>query len=406
MKGREAMSTEGVGKQHCRRGFLGSAGAGLMILRPETVFGTQANSAVEFGLVGCGSRGTWIGASFQEFTGARLVALADVLPDRMEAVSQKIKAASSTRRYKGLQGYQELAASKLDVVVIESPPYCHPEQAAAAIQAGRHVYMAKPVAVDVAGCRSIIATGEKAKGKLSFFVDFQFRAREVFRELASRVHGGAIGRPVLGHVYYHTGRLRRKDQPGDSAAVARMRNWVFDKALSGDIIVEQNVHALDAGDWLLNARPVQAYGTGGRKARVDVGDCWDHFVVAYWYPDDVKVDFSSTQCIKGYNDICARVYGVEGTAEARYNGTAVITGPQPWKGAEKDDTGRQGTIDNIRMFVENVRAGRTVDNAAEAAGSTLTAVLGRMAAYGQRIVTWDEMMRSNEKLDYKLEGLA
>lgn len=389
-----------------RRGFLHSAGAGLLILRPQTAFGTQANSAVEFGLVGCGGRGTWIGASFQEFTGARLVAMADVFPDRMDAAGQAMKAAPSTRRYKGLKGYQDLAASKLDVVVIESPPYCHPEQAAAAIQAGKHVYMAKPVAVDAAGCQSIVASGGKAKGKLSFFVDFQFRAREVFRELAGRVHGGAIGRPVMGHVYYHTGRLRRKDKPDDPPAVARLRNWVFDKALSGDIIVEQNVHALDAGNWLLNGHPVKAYGTGGRKARVDVGDCWDHFVVTYWYPDDVKVDFSSTQCIKGYNDICARVYGTEGTAEAHYNGPAAITGPQPWKGAEKDDTGRQGTIGNIRAFIENVRAGRTVNNAAEAAASTLTAVLGRMAAYGQRVVTWDEMVRSNEKLDYRLEGLA
>lgn len=395
-----------VSEEHGRRGFLRSAGTGLLILKPEIVFGSQANSAVEFGLVGCGSRGTWIGGSFQEFAGARLVALADALPDRMEAVSQAIKLPASTRRYKGLNGYQELAASKLDVVVIESPPYCHPEQGAAAIAAGKHVYMAKPVAVDVAGCRSIVASGEKAKGKLSFFVDFQFRARDVFRELAARVHRGEIGKPVMGHVYYHTGRLRAKAKPDDSPAVARLRNWVFDKALSGDIIVEQNVHALDAGNWLLNAHPLKAYGTGGRKARVDVGDCWDHFVVTYWYPDDVKVDFSSTQCIKGYNDICARIYGTGGTAEAHYGGSAVITGPQPWKGAEKDDTGRLGTIDNIKAFVENVRAGRDVNNAAVAAESTLTAVLGRMAAYDQRIVTWDEMMRSNEKLDYKLQGIA
>ncbi len=400
------MQTRKVSNYRGRRNFLRSAGTGLLILQPGTVFGTQANSALEFGLVGCGARGTWIGSLFQEFAGARLVAMADVLPDRMEFAGRRIGATPATRRYKGLMGYRELVDSRLDVVVIESPPYCHPEQAAAAIQAGKHVYMAKPVAVDVAGCQSIIASGEKAKGKLSFFVDFQFRARQVFRELAGRVHGGAIGRPVMGHVYYHTGRLRRKDQPGDTPAVARLRNWVFDKALSGDIIVEQNVHALDAGDWLLNARPVKAYGTGGRKARVDVGDCWDHFVVTYWYPDDVKVDFSSTQCIKGYNDICARVYGTEGTAEAHYGGLAAITGPRPWKGADKDDTGRRGTIDNIVAFAAGLREGRISNNAAEAAQSTLTAVLGRMAAYGQRIVTWDEMMRSNEKLDYRLEGLA
>jgi myo-inositol 2-dehydrogenase/D-chiro-inositol 1-dehydrogenase len=389
-----------------RRRFLASLGTGLLIVKPETAFGSEANSAVEIGIVGCGGRGTWIGGLFQEFTNTRLVALADALPDKLEEAAQTLKAPPSTRRYTGLNGYQELAASKLDVVVIESPPYCHPQHAAVSIHAGKHVYMAKPVAVDVAGCKSIVASGEKAKGKVNFFVDFQFRAREVFRELAGRVHRGDIGAPVVGHVYYHTGRLPRKDLPGDSAAVARLRNWVFDKALSGDIIVEQNVHALDAGNWLLNAHPLRAYGTGGRKARVDVGDCWDHFVVTYWYPEDVKVDFSSTQCIKGYNDICARIYGSEGTAEAHYGGLAAITGPKAWNGAAKDNTGGQGTIDNIKAFVESVRAGRTLNNTALAAESTLTAVLGRMAAYGGRVVTWDEMMRSDEKLDYRLQGLA
>lgn len=389
-----------------RRRFLASLGTGLLIVKPETAFGSEANSAVEIGIVGCGGRGTWIGGLFQEFTNTRLVALADALPDKLEEAAQTLKAPPSTRRYTGLNGYQELAASKLDVVVIESPPYCHPQHAAVSIHAGKHVYMAKPVAVDVAGCKSIVASGEKAKGKVNFFVDFQFRAREVFRELAGRVHRGDIGAPVVGHVYYHTGRLPRKDLPGDSAAVARLRNWVFDKALSGDIIVEQNVHALDAGNWLLNAHPLRAYGTGGRKARVDVGDCWDHFVVTYWYPGNVKVDFSSTQCIKGYNDICARIYGSEGTAEAHYGGLAAITGPKAWNGAEKDNTGGQGTIDNIKAFVESVRAGRTLNNTALAAESTLTAVLGRMAAYGERVVTWDEMMRSDEKLDYRLQGLA
>jgi len=369
------------------------------------VFGSQANSAIEFGLVGCGSRGTWIGGMFQELTGARLVALADVFQDRLDMVSQKLKAPSA-RLYKGLDGYRELASSKLDVVVIESPPYAHPEQGAAAVAAGKHVYMAKPVAVDVAGCKSIAATGEKAKGKLGFFVDFQFRARQAFRDLAARVHRGEIGAPVVSQIYYHTGRLRPKNQPGDSPAAARLRNWVFDKALSGDIIVEQNIHALDAGCWLLNAHPLQAYGTGGRKARVDVGDCWDHFLVSYWFPNDVKGDFSSSQCIQGYNDICARVYGTGGTADAHYGGAAVITGPKAWNGAEKDDTGRGGTMDNIRAFVAAVRAGEPLNNAAEAVQSNLTAILGRMAAYRQTVVTWDEMMRSGEKLDLKLQGIA
>jgi len=288
-------------------------------------------------------------------------------------------------------------------VAIESPPYFHPEQAAAAVAAGKHVYLAKPVAVDVAGCKSILASADKAKGKLSFFVDFQMRATEPFRELIRRVHSGAIGAPVMGHVFYHTGRLTPQAKPGMAPAEARLRNWVFDKALSGDIIVEQNIHVIDVANWYLNAHPVRAFGSGGRKARVDVGDCWDHFLVTYWYPNDVRVDFSSAQFLKGFHDMCMRVYGTSGTAECHYNGSVLITGDKPWTDAEKDDTGRGGTIANVKSFVESIRTGNHVNNAEASVNSNLTAVLGRMAAYGERVVTWDEMLRSNERLDAKLK---
>jgi predicted dehydrogenase len=388
-----------------RRDFLASTGAGLLILKPETAFGSQANSAIEFGLVGCGGRGNMIGGMFQEFTGARLVALHDPFENRLEFTRNGLKSPGA-RLYKGYEGHRELAASKLDVVVIESPPYARPEQAAAAVDAGRHVYMAKPVAVDVWGCDSIAATSRRAEGQVSFFTDFQFRAAAPMKECAARVHRGDIGTPVVGHVYYHTGRLRPKNLPGDTPELARLRNWVFDQALSGDIIVEQNIHALDAGAWLLDAQPLQAYGTGGRRVRVDVGDCWDHFVVTFWYPNGVLVDFSSTQCIRGYDDICARIYGSDGTAEMHYAGSAAITGNKPWKGPEKIDVGRGGTIENIKAFVESVRTGKPLNNTAEVLRSNRTAILGRMAAYRNTVVSWDEMMRSGERLDLRLPKLG
>jgi predicted dehydrogenase len=314
--------------------------------------------------------------------------------------------APEARLYKGFEGYKELVASKLDAVVIESPPYARPEQAAAAVAANKHVYMAKPVAVDVWGAKTVAATGEKAAGKLSFFTDFQFRAAEPMQECVSRVHRGDIGTPVVGHVFYHTGRLRPKNQPGDSPEIARVRNWVFDKTLSGDIIVEQNIHALDAGAWLLDAQPLKAYGTGGRKVRVDVGDCWDHFLVTFWYPNDIEVDFSSTQCIRGYDDICARIYGSTGTAEMHYAGSASINGSNPWKGPDKVDVGRGGVVTNIKAFVESVQSGKPLNNTAATVRSNLTAILGRMAAYRNAVVTWDEMMRSDERFDFKLPKLG
>ena len=388
---------------HARRRFLASTGAGLMILKPETVFGSQANSALELGLIGCGSRGNMIGGMFQEHTGARLVALADAFADRLDFTRDNLKA-TGARTYKGYRGYEDLLASKLDAVAIESPPYARPEQATAAVAAGKHAYMAKPVAVDVWGAKVFAAAGEKARGKLSFFTDFQFRGRETYRECVARLRRGDIGTPVLGHVYYHTGPLRPRTVASDTPAQSRLRNWVFDKALSGDIIVEQNIHALDAGAWMLDAAPLRATGTGGRKVRMD-GDCWDHFVVTFWYPNDVKVDFSSTQCIQGYNDICSRIYGSEGTAEMHYYASAAITGKAPWKGEEKLDTGRQGPIENIKAFVASVRSGQWLNNTADTVRSNLTAILGRTAAYRGGEATWDEMMRSGERLELRLPSL-
>ncbi len=187
-----------------RRTFLGSSGTamGLLLLKPETVFGSQANSSIEIGVIGAGGRGNWIGDFFVNQAGARITALADAFVDRLETAGAKFGVPES-RRYRGLESYQELVAAKLDAVVVETPPYFHPEQVAAAVAAGKHVFLAKPVAVDVPGCRSILESGERAKGKVSFLVDFQTRAQPAFQEAAARVHRGDIGAPVLGHVYYH-----------------------------------------------------------------------------------------------------------------------------------------------------------------------------------------------------------
>lgn len=388
-----------------RRSFLMAASSGLLIVKPSTAFGYAANSAVEIGIVGCGGRGTWIGDLFQEFGGARIVALADVTETRLPDIKAKLKL-ESPRTYLGLNAYKELAASKLDAVVIETPTYFHPEQAAAAVAAGKHVYTAKPVAVDVPGCQTIVESGTKAEraGKC-FWVDFQYRARQVFQNCVARVRAGDIGKPVMAHCWYHSGKLPYKTLEGETAPQHRVRNWFFDRLLSGDIIVEQNIHSIDAMCWLMDAHPVAASGTGGRRARLE-GDAYDHFVVTYTFAENVLGDFSSTQTIKGYNQIMARLYGTAGSAEMEYGNTARITGEKPWKGAEKDDTFRSGAIDNIRTFISAIQAGRTLNNTAESARSNLTAILGRTAAYRKTTVTWDEMMRAAEKWDAQLTGIA
>ena len=391
-----------------RRSFLKTAAGGVLILRPETVFGSQANSAVEVGLVGCGGRGNWIGQFFPEFTGARVVALADVIREHLDQTREAFKV-DSGRAFYGPDAYREVAHSNVDAVVIETPPYFHPPHAQEAVDAGKHVFLAKPVAVDVPGCRSILDSGKRAAAKnRSFWVDFQSRAQPVFQEAVERIRRGDIGKPVLAQVYYYASRPSKdKGKPGMDPGQQRVLNFYMDRVLGGDIIVEQNIHVIDMANWYIGAHPLRAIGTGGRTdwtgTDYNAGDAYDHFIVTYWYPGDVQAAFSSHQLNGGYSDLCTRLVGIRGTADTHYGGLVRVAGQNAWIGAEKDDTFRQGAINNVKAFIESIRTGKLLNNAGQAVESTLTAILGRMAAYQQRMVTWDEMMRSSEKWEAELK---
>ena len=306
-----------------RRELLKAAAGGLLILKPAIAFGTQANSAVEIGLIGCGGRGNWIAPFFPEFAGARIVALADVVKEHLDSTRASLKVEESGAYY-GPDAYKDLANSKLDAVVIETPPYYHPEHAEAAVQAGKHVFVAKPVAVDVPGCRSILASGKKAaQADRSFLVDFQTRAMPVFQEAAERVHRGDIGKPAFAQVVYYAGRPSPdKTLPGMDPEQARLFNFYMDRTLGGDIIVEQNIHVIDVANWLLQGHPLRANGTGGRTdwsgTKYNTGDAWDHFAVTFWYPDGVHASFSSNQLTNSYSDLCVRCFGVNGCADTHY----------------------------------------------------------------------------------------
>ena len=391
-------------KQHKvkRRDFLKAAAttASLAVMPAKTARGAEANSTLRVGLIGCGGRGNWIGNLFQENANAKVVAVHDYFRDRVDRAGKKFEVPAS-RRFVGLDGYRGLLEEEIDAVAIESPPYCHAEQTVAALDAGKHVYLAKPIATDVPGCQAIVDAANKAEGKLSVWIDFQTRNDEFFRGAAQRVHEGMIGDPVCGQIFYHTGRLGIKVEPGTE--VARLRNWVFDIALSGDIIVEQNIHVLDVANWYLQAHPVKAYGAGGRKVRTDAGDCWDHFVVTYWYPNDVLIDFSSSQFIEGFDDMCMRVYGSLGTVDSHYGGAVKIRGKKDgWRGGDTKDIYKQGAVNNIVDFCTSIVDGKYLNNAEECARSTMTSILGRIAAYENRVVTWDEMVEANTRLDPNL----
>jgi len=391
-----------------RRRFLGvSAGTGMLLLKPTTVFGSEANSSVELGLIGCGSRGNWIAPFFRDQAAARIVAVADVIRENLDKTRDKL-GIDSSQAYYGPDAYGELANAKLDGVIIETPTYYHPEHALAAVEAGKHVYLAKPVAVDVPGCRTILEAGRKAGGKVSFWVDFQTRARPVFQEAAQRVHRGDIGKTVFGQVFYYTGRaIPDRSRPGMDPGLARILNFYVDRVLGGDIIVEQNIHVIDVANWFLESHPVRAFGTGGRTdwtgTQYNTGDAWDHFLVSYWYPNDVQVNFSSNQLTRSFQDLCVRCFGIRGMIDAHYNGLVRINGENPWMGTEKDATFDQGAIQNVKDFVASIQSGKLLNNAESAVESNLTAILGRTAAYHGAMVTWDEMMRSTEKWEAHLK---
>jgi myo-inositol 2-dehydrogenase / D-chiro-inositol 1-dehydrogenase len=396
-----------------RRRFLknaGGAAVALSIVKPELVRGTSANSKVDLGVIGCGGRGTWIANLFQKHGGYNIVAAADYFPDRVSAFGGKL-GVPEARRFTGLSAYRRLLDEKVDAVAIESPPFFHPVHAAAAVAAGRHVYLAKPVAVDVPGCRTIEESAAKATAnRQCFLVDFQTRANEFFIEALQRVHAGALGRFAFGEATYHAddpfGEQAQYARSND--AESRLRAWGLSRELSGDIITEQNIHTLDVASWIMGKPPVCAYGTGGRKFR-NVGTCYDTFSIVFKYADNVGVTFSSRQ-FNGQGTrpegIRNRMFGSEGVLETEYGGQVLIRGKQFYRGGETPTIYEQGAVSNIAAFHEAIqREDYGNQTVAESVRSNLLTILGRTAAYTGSLVTWDELQRSDERLTPDLTGL-
>src|SRR5438445_1420423 len=287
-----------------RRGFIGSAAAtaGLMIVNPALVRGTSANSDVRVGLLGCGGRGTEDVSKLVDTDSARVVALGYLFPDQLEMArkhfdeiqqANSLPALDTKQLFVGPDAYHKILASKeIDAVVIATPPYFHPMHLEAAVAAGKHVYLEKPVAIDVPGALKVIEIGKRAEGKLSLDVGFQIRDCPPFVEMVKRIHGGALGKIVCGESHYFAGYLDRPPWPDATPVERRLRNWVYDRALSGDIIVEQNIHVIDICNWVLKAHPLKASASGGRAGRPADGDVYGNYDVLFHYPDGVDVTFS------------------------------------------------------------------------------------------------------------------
>jgi len=389
-----------------RRAFLAGAAtaATVAVIKPSIVFGAEANSALEIGLIGCGGRGSWIANLFAESGKYRLVACADYFQDKVDATGEKFKVPAS-RRYTGLSGYKPLLESKLDAVVIETPPYFHPQHAADAVDAGKHVFLAKPIAVDAPGCAKIAEAGKRATAKQQvFLVDFQTRANKYFRDAIGQVHQGAIGQLVLAEAHYPWSGGGRGSPPAKPEE--QLRSWYYVLPLSGDFIVEQSIHALDVATWIINADPLRARGTGGHRVR-PAKSIYDHFAVTYAFPGDLTLAFTCIQSIPMVKDeIRARVFGADGFIDADYYTGVLLRGKDSAVRGEVGDLYTSGAVDNIAAFHEAVTKGDCSNpTVAPSVRSNLTAILGREAAYRRTELTLKALIKEGKKLEPNLKGL-
>jgi predicted dehydrogenase len=428
----EPKQTPNLSEKLDRRKFLkvAAAGAGVMFMKPQLVFGTAANSAVRVGLLGCGGRGTDDASSLVDTGSARVVALADLFQDQLDASrahfdqvqqSKGYAALDASQLFLGPRAYEQIAASKgVDAIVIATPPYFHPRHLEAVIAAGKHVYLEKPVAVDVPGALKVVEIGKRAQGKLSLDVGFQIRDCPPFVEMVKRIHDGALGTIVCGEAHYLTGYLNCPPRPNASPLERRVRNWVYDRTLSGDIIVEQNIHVIDICNWILRAHPLKASASGGRKGRPPGdGDAYGNYHVVFHYPDDVDLTFTSTQFAKGWWDVTERFFGTKGTSQSPYVGPLGIWGDEPWQwtgpGANTTEPQKFSATGNFtsnlqladpekkKAFVESITSAKFHNQADKGAESAISCMMAREAAYKRREITWDDIMKSKEVYDPKID---
>ncbi len=406
-----------------RRKFLGvtAGAAGAMLIKPSLVRGAQANSAIRIGLLGCGGRGTDDATVFVNSAGARVVALADMFQDQLDKArahfdtlqqAQGYAPLDASQLFLGPNAYEEIAHSKeVDAIVIATPPYYHVQHLDAVVSAGKHVYVEKPVAVDVPGAKKVLAIGKRAQGKLSLDVGFQIRECPMFVEMVKRIQAGALGDIACGEAHYFGGYISRPDWPNASPAEKRLRNWIYDRTLSGDIIVEQNIHVIDICNWVLQAHPLKASATGGRLGRPEDGDVYGNYNVIYYYPGGIDVTFSSTQFDKGWSDMTERFFGTKGVSQSPYSGPLGIWGDEAWQPEQAIDPSTGKPVSNLKeadpakkkAFVDSIASGNFHNQAAPGVETAITCMMAREAAYKGHDVTWEDINKSTEVYDPKID---
>jgi myo-inositol 2-dehydrogenase / D-chiro-inositol 1-dehydrogenase len=403
-----------------RRDFVkktGSAvlagGLGMNVLTARSSSFQMNSDTLKVGLIGCGGRGT--GAALQATRADNNVVLtmmADIFQDRLDESYKNLKKENpgkimvdEANKLIGFDAYKKVLESDVDVVLLTTPPSFRPGHLRAAIEAGKHVFCEKPVAVDAPGIRHVIESAKMAKSKgLALMSGFCWRHDDPKNATYSRLLDGAIGDIHTVYNTYNTGELWYRDrQPGWTDFQTTMRNWLYFNWLSGDHITEQAVHSLDLMAWAFgDVLPVSATGTGGRQVRTDpkFGNVYDHFAIVFDYPDGKKGFHFSRQ-----QKNCSRAYGLDmigdkGRCNIHVSNNHEIIGKKHWKWeGERNDMYQ---TEHNTLFA-SIRSGQPFNDGIRMANSTMLAIWGRMVAYTGQTITWDEAINSNETLGPKLE---
>ena len=402
-------------KDTTRRKFLKSSGAAALgstlafnIGLPKSSFASNSDT-LKIGLVGCGGRGT--GAANQALNADNntiLTHMADIFQDRLSLSINSLKKNHGDRvkvekenQFVGFEGAKKVIESDVDVVLLVTPPNFRPKQLEMAIEAGKHVFCEKPMAVDAPGIRKVIEAAKKAKEKnLSLVSGYCWRYHSAKRETFSRILDGAIGDVKTVYNTYNTGALWLRDvEPDWSPMKKKMRNWLYYNYISGDHIVEQAVHSIDMMSWVLgDAQPVKATGTGGRQSRTgkEYGNIFDHFAIVYEYENGVKGFHFSRQ-----QKDCSNSYGLEIMGDKGYSVVDCIRGRHTIKGVE--DWRFRGSGNDMYQQEHNelfasIRAGKPMNDGEWMARSTMLGIMGRMVAYTGQTITYEEALNSQEQL--------
>jgi predicted dehydrogenase len=390
---------------------------------------------VRHGLLGCGNRGTGVATSFAKNTSARVVALADLFPDNLAAGREHFDnvnaslgqpAIDSKLLFKGPHAFEQLAVSPdVDLIQISTPPFFHVQHLETAVASGKHVYCEKPVGIDIAQAKHALEIAKRVKANQSVDVGFQCRNAPPIAALAEKINAGALGKIATVSGNYNAPASTEKKREGEGKDEYRLRNWLWDRVLSGDILVEQNIHIIDLCNWMLGAHPLKATATGGRNVLTHYGDCWDNYQVDFTYPNDVHFSFASTQFgSDNMFDAGLKLFGASGSANCPYSGPIAITGANAWAYQESASTApgsrkfaaNGAFLDNLefadrdkeRTFIASIVSGPVHNQIAEGVQTALSCMLGRMAGYQRREVTWDDLLAYGEhyELGFSVDQFA